>query len=615
VGRELAFAQQQAAEWVAMGAIEDVTGKVPEGHVVCNTIVAYRGILKESMDRICWSGGPVNEAVTADKFRMENIAAVLRLLRKGDFMFSFDLKKGYFQVPLKKEFQQFALMRVGDRVYKWKVLMFGLSCAPKDFSFIVKQVLALLRAKGHRLAFYIDDIIGMAQSKEAAEALCMEILQLFQKLGFFVSWKKSLLGVGQLIRHLGLDICSIDKSVWVPEEKVLAVKSEASDILQGQGGKLSGRRVARLVGKILSWRWACPAGLVLSRGLQKLLAQLPGQWKWSKLGKREWHVDYESCVTLTDWARAELRVWAGTGIWKLRHASFRETTDVIAFVDACPTAGGAVVANRVFQGTGSPQYVVEHLRTGGWEDALCVHSSVFELFNLWSTLIEFSKTWEGKSVHMLNDNVGAVYVAAKGCLKNQCLHALSVAILRECWRFDIRLSLQYLSGEGIIAAGADGLSRGADVGDCILVPRTFARLFAWNMVEVDLFCAPRAIQHDPTTGSQLEAVSPYPVNKQLGWDGLQFCCTQKRLYAFPPTSLMLPLLSRVVELGLRVVVVGPAWPTAPWWSLVVNQPKLELGLVANCIKPGQSNVGHPFGYSFEPAAAKQQLMLAWAFNL
>jgi hypothetical protein len=148
----------------------------------------------------------------------------------------------------------------------------------------------------------------------------------------------------------------------------------------------------------------------------------------------------------------------------------------------------------------------------------------------------------------------------------------------------------------------------------MLVPGTFARLFAWHWVEVDLFCAPRAIQHDPVTRSQLEAVSPYPVNKQIGWDGLQFV-SQKRLYAFPPTSLMLPLLSRVIELGLRVVVVGPAWPSAPWWSLVVKKPMLELGLVANCIKPGQSNVGHPFGYSFEPTAAKQQLMMAWAFNM
>lgn len=611
VGDELRFAQKQATEWVEMGALVEVTGQVPRDHIVCNTVVAYRNNV---MDRICWAGGPLNEGVTADKFRMENVAVVLRLLRPGDFMFSFDLKKGYFQVALKPDFQKFALMRVGHKVYKWKVLMFGLSCAPKDFSFIVKAVLALLRERGHRVCFYIDDIIGMAGSEKAAAALRTEMLQLFHTLGFFVSWKKSLLGVGQVIRHLGLDICSVDRSVWVPDDKVMAVKSEAACMLRGEGGELTGRRIAALVGKILSWRWACPAGLVLTRGLQKLLEQLPGRWERSKEGKNGWRLDYAMCVELTDWARAELRVWAGRGIWKLRSSAFRESTEVIAFVDACPTAGGAVVAERIFRGTGSPAYAVEELRTGGWEEALCVHSSVFELFNLWSTVKEFAQRWQGRSVHILNDNVGAVYIAGRGCLRNVCLHALAVAVLRECWRFDIKLSLQYLSGEGIIESGADGLSRGADVGDCMLVPRTFARLYAWKWVEVDLFCAPEAIQRDPLTGSQLEAVSPYPVNKQLGWDGLQFC-SQKRLYAFPPTSILLQFLARAVAQKLRVVVVGPVWSQAPWWPLVVDKPTLELGLVANCIKPGQSGVAHPFGYSYEPAAATQQQMRAWAFNM
>ena len=262
---ELQFAEKQADEWVQMGALSEITGAVPSGHIVCNTVVAYR---QGRMDRICWAGGPLNEGVKADKFRMENIAVVLRLLRKGDFMFSFDLKKGYFQVPLKQDFQKFALMGVGSRVFQWKVLMFGLSCAPKDFSFIVKSVVGLLRAEGYRICFYIDDVICMAASEAEAVALRERILTLFAKLGFVISWKKSLLGVGQLIRHLGLDICAVDRSVWVPEDKIMAVKDEASCMLRGEGGELTGYRVAALVGRILSWRWACPAGLVLSRGLQ-----------------------------------------------------------------------------------------------------------------------------------------------------------------------------------------------------------------------------------------------------------------------------------------------------------------------------------------------------------
>lgn len=42
-----------------------------------------------------------------------------------------------------------------------------------------------------------------------------------------------------------------------------------------------------------------------------------------------------------------------------------------------------------------------------------MYSSVLELFNVWSTVKEFAQHWEGKSVHVLNDNVGAVFIAAK----------------------------------------------------------------------------------------------------------------------------------------------------------------------------------------------------------
>jgi hypothetical protein len=135
-GGELAFAQQQAKEWVSMNAIEDVSGQIPPDWIVCNTVVAYRNGV---MDRICWAGGPMNEGVQTDSFRMENVAVVLRLLRPGDFMFSFDLKKGYFQVPLKPEFQKFALMESVD--------VWSLVCA-EGFQFHCEACASAIAGKG-----------------------------------------------------------------------------------------------------------------------------------------------------------------------------------------------------------------------------------------------------------------------------------------------------------------------------------------------------------------------------------------------------------------------------------------------------------------------------------
>jgi hypothetical protein len=48
-------------------------------------------------------------------------------------------------------------------------LMFGLASAPRDFSFIIKKVLALLRKTGLRCCSFMDDIIFFACAASEAE--------------------------------------------------------------------------------------------------------------------------------------------------------------------------------------------------------------------------------------------------------------------------------------------------------------------------------------------------------------------------------------------------------------------------------------------------------------
>jgi hypothetical protein len=128
-------------------------------------------------------------------------------------MFSIDLKKGSFQIPLKPGCEEFTYMRIGKRYFRWNVPTFGLASAPRDFSFIIKKVLALLRKRGLRCCFFIDDIIFFEAGQEEALHVRLQALDLFYTLEFRVSWPKSLLHPGEIIRHLGLDVCSEDSSV------------------------------------------------------------------------------------------------------------------------------------------------------------------------------------------------------------------------------------------------------------------------------------------------------------------------------------------------------------------------------------------------------------------
>lgn len=605
---ELQFATQQAQEWVSMGALEEIA-MVPAHVLVCNVVVAYRG---GKMDRVCWAGNAINEGVQTDPFRMESLQTVVRIMQSGDWMFSFDLKKGYFQVPLKQAFKEFTYMRIGDRYFRWNVLMFGLSAAPKDFSFIIKKVLGLLRKQGIRCCFFIDDIIFFAATYEEAVTLRKVALDLFYKLGFRVSWPKSLLKPGTLIRHLGLDICSDEASVWAPEDKVMRMKELAGDLLLQSGQAVPGRMVATFVGVLGALRLAVPAALILSRGLMRTLSQLPvvhGKAASDWGGELR---DYDGTVHLTALAIAELRFWMEVG-WKMRGAPVKEVAQSVCFVDACPQGAGAVVARRLPGGEGR-DWAIDELRAGAWEGKMEAASTAFELLNIWNVVHEFQGSWKGTLVQVCSDNVGAVFITGRGCMRNACLHALSLGIWRNCWVRGISLCTQYIGGDGIIAAGADGLSRDSDHADCRLAPQVFQALWReWHM-EVDMFCSPKARQSNPVTGELLLAVSPYRCERRVGIDGMTFSCP-KVLYAFPPSALLRALIPRIQKLGLKVVLIVPVWNQAEWWPLVADRPAMQCGQVQDCVIPGEAGLCHPFGVAFNATQARQTHLRAVAFNL
>jgi hypothetical protein len=404
----------------------------------------------------------------------------------------------------------------------------------------------------------------------------------------------------------------VDGSLWAPEEKVMRLKQLAGELLRDCNRAISGRTVATFVGVLGSLRLAIPATLILSRGLMRSLAQLPGLYDMV-VNNRQWEVkDYEAKITLTPLAIAEVRFWI-EGCWQVRGTQVKEVAETVCFVDACPEGAGAVVA-RCLPGGAGEVWEIAQLRAGAWEDRISESSTAFELLNIWNVVAEFRETWEGRAVHVCSDNVGAVFITGKGCMKNHCLHALSIGIWRMCWEHNISLCTQYIGGDGIIAAGADGLSRDSDYGDCRLRPEVFNLLWDTWQMEVDLFSSPTSRQKHPHTGEYLWAVSPYKCDKRLGVDGLMFV-SSKTLYAFPPSALLSALIPRAVKLNLKIVFVVPVWKQAEWWPLVSTLPKIYCGKVKDCVVAGEAGLCHPFGPSFDMTQAVHTELEARALNL
>ena len=72
--------------------------------------------------------------IKAPKFKIQSTMAALQIIEKGDWMFSFDLKSAYLQVPINKNFVKWFGFCIEEedgsrRYFFYKQMPFGLNDA------------------------------------------------------------------------------------------------------------------------------------------------------------------------------------------------------------------------------------------------------------------------------------------------------------------------------------------------------------------------------------------------------------------------------------------------------------------------------------------------------
>ena len=114
----------------------------------------------------------LNQWMDTPHFKMEGISTLRDLLRAGDWMVKVDLKD-----------QQYLRFTADSKCYQFPCLPFSLSCAPWTFTKVMKPLMALLRAWGIRIIIYIDDMLILVESREAAMQHLEVLIFLLEALG------------------------------------------------------------------------------------------------------------------------------------------------------------------------------------------------------------------------------------------------------------------------------------------------------------------------------------------------------------------------------------------------------------------------------------------------
>jgi hypothetical protein len=253
--KEMEFARTEIANLLTKGVLQVAQHEANE--FVSN--VFLRPKKEQGKYRMILNLKKLNEFVTYHHFKMDTLETVLNLIRPGMFMASIDFTDAYYSLAVAEHHRKYLRFEFDDVLYQFTCLPNGLSSGPRVFTKILKVPLAWLRESfGVTISGYIDDTILCAETASQLRSDLRLAAELFQDLGFMISWKKSVLEPTQEIEFLGFLINSVTGRVSLPVGKADNI---ARMVRKAQGQVwFTIREVAQLLGVLVATspgnRWA-----------------------------------------------------------------------------------------------------------------------------------------------------------------------------------------------------------------------------------------------------------------------------------------------------------------------------------------------------------------------
>ena len=214
--------------------------------------------------RIIFDLSELNLFIRKLSFRMDSYGAIMSLISPGDFFISIDLTDAYHAIAIHPIFCRFLTFIFMGVYYQYTCLPQGLTSSPRIFTKIMKTVLTYLRSYAIKIAAWLDDFILAANSAALVKSQADFAIKTFQELGFVPNLAKSQLEPVQRIQHVGLIWDSVDFTVSVPEDKILAVQEKCHIALSS---KVTIRFLASILGSLEFFRWGCPVAVLHYRGI------------------------------------------------------------------------------------------------------------------------------------------------------------------------------------------------------------------------------------------------------------------------------------------------------------------------------------------------------------
>ena len=88
---------------------------------------------------------------------METLFSIIAALQPLEWITKIDLKDAYNHILVHQNTRKYFRFIIAEKIYQFRVLLFGLSMAPREFTKTLAALVQLLRTRGIRVHAYLDD--------------------------------------------------------------------------------------------------------------------------------------------------------------------------------------------------------------------------------------------------------------------------------------------------------------------------------------------------------------------------------------------------------------------------------------------------------------------------
>ena len=275
--RDLSWANAELQRWRSSGILTPFLKK--ETPLIHPWFVVW----KRGKPRLVIDFLRLNSAISeSPSVQYQDLRSLPPLVKKGNFMFSIDIKSAFHHIPLSQSLQTLSCISWQGQVFALTVMSFGLNMAPRIWCQVLEFPLSILRAEGVILSSYMDDILGIAPTRTQARQSILRCLEVLTSFGFVLSWEKSVLAPTREIQHLGFTINSRLLSFSIPPAKLSDIRNFCFSAATRPHLRL--RTVQSLLGKILA---VSVAFLPARRFTWSIIQELSGKTQGPKARRRD----------------------------------------------------------------------------------------------------------------------------------------------------------------------------------------------------------------------------------------------------------------------------------------------------------------------------------------